>query len=305
MNLRQAHYLKTIAKEGSITAAAKHLMISQPSLSQTLRQIETDCGAILFERRGSSLVPTYAGECCLRAASQLLNTNEVLENELREIRGEKRGLLRLGISMQRASHTLPQILPAFFREYPNVELRLLEAGSAKLEQYVLDGTADLALLSAEPVQPQLSYRLLCKERIGILTGPGSPIATKIPVGTPISLTSAAEMNCRFLSLKSGHNARIVQDRLLLEHGLHPVFALETDSMEAAQRIAQTAGLCLICTDSCLPADACFYPIKNCGNERHFYACTKKGAHIPQYMEFLIRCAKEACFMPSQAARRSQ
>ena len=91
MNLRQALYMKTIAEKGGITAAAKQLYISQPSLSQMLRQIEEEVGVPLFDRSSLSFRPTYAGERYLHAASVLLNTNEILENELREIRGEERG----------------------------------------------------------------------------------------------------------------------------------------------------------------------------------------------------------------------
>lgn len=51
MNLKQAHYIRTIAQEGSITAAAKKLYISQPSLSQMLKQVEAELGVSLFDRR--------------------------------------------------------------------------------------------------------------------------------------------------------------------------------------------------------------------------------------------------------------
>ena len=111
MNLRQALYMKTIAEKGGITAAAKQLYISQPSLSQMLRQIEEEAGVPLFDRSSLSFRPTYAGERYLHAASVLLNTNEILENELREIRGEERGRLRLGISMLRSAQLLPCVLP--------------------------------------------------------------------------------------------------------------------------------------------------------------------------------------------------
>ena len=90
MNLRQALYMKTIAEKGGITAAAKQLYISQPSLSQMLRQIEEEAGVPLFDRSSLSFRPTYAGERYLHAASVLLNTNEILEN----ITGEKVSFVR-------------------------------------------------------------------------------------------------------------------------------------------------------------------------------------------------------------------
>jgi len=97
VNVRQALYIRTIAEEKGVTAAAKKLHISQPSLSQMLRQIEEEAGTPLFERGTQVFHPTYAGERYLHAAEVILNTNEILENELREIRGEERGRLRLGI----------------------------------------------------------------------------------------------------------------------------------------------------------------------------------------------------------------
>ena len=67
MNVRQALYIRTIAEEKGVTAAAKKLHISQPSLSQMLRQIEEEAGTPLFERGTQVFHPTYAGERYLHA----------------------------------------------------------------------------------------------------------------------------------------------------------------------------------------------------------------------------------------------
>ena len=72
MNLKQARYIKTIAQCGSITAAAKKLYVSQPSLSQMLRQIEEEIGLPLFDRSVSPFHITYAGEKYLEAAEIIL-----------------------------------------------------------------------------------------------------------------------------------------------------------------------------------------------------------------------------------------
>ena len=257
MNVRQALYIRTIAEEKGVTAAAKKLHISQPSLSQMLRQIEEEAGTPLFERGTQVFHPTYAGERYLHAAEVILNTNEILENELREIRGEERGRLRLGISVQRSIQLLPKVLPEFTRLYPKVEFRLREAGSAHLEQMVQSGQVDLALASVEPASPQLEYRLIHRERIGILTGPGSPLAQRVPSGSSIPLSEA--MDAPFVTLRSGHSARIVQERLFREQGLHPQVFLETDIMEAARQIAVRCGYYIVCADSYLPNGVCFYP----------------------------------------------
>ena len=283
MNVRQALYIRTIAEEKGVTAAAKKLHISQPSLSQMLRQIEEEAGTPLFERGTQVFHPTYAGERYLHAAEVILNTNEILENELREIRGEERGRLRLGISVQRSIQLLPKVLPEFTRLYPKVEFRLREAGSAHLEQMVQSGQVDLALASVEPASPQLEYRLIHRERIGILTGPGSPLAQRVP---------SEAMDAPFVTLRSGHSARIVQERLFREQGLHPQVFLETDIMEAARQIAVRCGYYIVCADSYLPNGVCFYPLEGYENRRHFYACLRKGEPVAHYVDALIRMVGE-------------
>ena len=94
MNLKQALYVKTIAETGSLTAAAKQLYISQPSLSQMLRTVEAESGIALFDRSMQPLRLTYAGEKYLEAAESMLLTEERLQKQFREIRNEQAGRLR-------------------------------------------------------------------------------------------------------------------------------------------------------------------------------------------------------------------
>ena len=290
MNLRQALYFKTIAEMGGITAAARKLYISQPSLSQMLRLMEEEAGTPLFHR-SVPLSLTYAGERYLHAANVLLNTNYILDNELREIRGENRGRLRLGISMQRAAQLLPQVLPNFMKAYPNVELHLQEAGSAALELMVLDGQVDLALASTQAAEPGISYHLLQRETIGILAGINTPLAQRLPSGHAVSLLQA--LDAPFVSLKQGHNVRVIQDQLFQIGGLHPAIFIETDSMEAARQIAIQCGCYMLCSNSYLSPNACFYPLLHYENNRHFYACVRQKQLGAKYQDAFVSLVLQA------------
>jgi DNA-binding transcriptional LysR family regulator len=290
MNLKQALYIQTIAREGNITAAAKKLYVSQPSLSQMVRQVESEYGVTLFDRTVSPLRLTYAGEKYLQAAKTMLTVNERLENELREIRQENSGLLRLGISVQRAIQILPVALPWFTMQYPKVSIDLREEGSARLEQLLEDGEIDLALAAIESVSPSLSYTLIEKEVVGVLAGKGAAIAQKLPPGTPISLSMIRED--AFVSLKPGHSVRVVQDALFRESGMKPQILLETDSLEVAKRVALQAGACMLCSDIFVDDYArrggVFYPLMDYENKRHLYACWRKGEKLPRYAEGFIQ-----------------
>ena len=166
MNLKQAHYIRTIAQEGSITAAAKKLYISQPSLSQMLKQVEAELGVSLFDRSVSPFRPTFAGEKYLQTAGIILAASQRLETQIQAIREENSGRLRLGISVQRAMQVLPLALPWFMAQFPHVLLEITERGSAHLEELVLQGQVDLALAAIESTSPRLSYELIEREEIG-------------------------------------------------------------------------------------------------------------------------------------------
>ena len=290
MNLKQALYIRTIAQEESITAAAKKLYVSQPSLSQMVRQVESEYGVTLFDRTVSPLRLTYAGEKYLTAANVMLMANERLENELREIRQESSGLLRLGISVQRAMQILPVALPWFTMQFPKVSIDLREEGSARLEKLLEDGEIDLALAAIESVSPQLSYTLIEKEIVGVLAGRGAAIAQQLPPGTPISLSMIRED--AFVSLKPGHSVRVVQDALFRAEGVRPQILLETDSLEVAKRVAIQAGACMLCSDIFVDDYArrggVFYPLMDYENKRHLYACWRKGEKLPRYAEGFVQ-----------------
>lgn len=292
MNLKQALYIKTIAEEGSITAAARKLYISQPSLSQMLRLIEEELGVSLFDRAPFRL--TYAGERYLHAAAVMLNTNEILNNELREIRQEDSGRLRLGISRQRAAQLLPMVLPRFSRAYPHVILELREAGSATLERFVQEGEVDLALAATSPNLSDLEYHLIQRETIGILAGKDSPLAAQVPSGVSIGLEMVRDGP--FVSLKSGHNIRVIQDLLFRRHGLRPSIYLETDSMETALQVTYTSACYMLCPNIYAAPGSCFYPLAGHKNLRHFYACLRRDQALPKFMGAFLEFVRE-CVSP--------
>lgn len=309
MNLKQAHYVKTIAESGSITAAAKKLFVSQPSLSQMLRQLEQETELPIFDRSTSPLRLTYAGEKYLHAAERILAANMELESQLREIRQEHAGRLRLGISITRAMQVMPLVLPIFQQQYPNVSLQLTESGSANLEELLRMGNIDLALAALESTSPSLAYELIEKETIGILAGRDAAVARQYTTGTPLPLEAVRREN--FVCLTKGHSSRIIQDKLFRRHGLTPNILLETDSLEVGRRVALEAGACMLLPsiyidDYCRQRRGEFFPLKDYDNHRHFYACYRKDEFVPRYVRDFIQITTQAlgAAMPSDPVHRA-
>ena len=290
MNMKQALYFKTIAQYGTITAAAKQLYISQPSLSQTLRQIEDEVGTPLFDRSTSPFHLTYAGERYLKAVEAMLDIETRLKEEIESIRRDDGGRLRLGISVTRAMQMLPDVIPIFTKAYPNVTIELTEAASASLEGLLQKGQIDLALAALEANEANIAYELIEKESIGILAGKGSQLAQLVPSGTPISLEMVEKE--AFVSLDTSHSSRIIQDRLFRRYNIRPKILLETSSLEVARRVALKSGACMVLPDVyadefVFNSGGAFYPLKDYENHRHFYACYRNDENTKKYIRDFV------------------
>ena len=291
MNLKQAHYIQTIAECGSITAAAKKLYVSQPSLSQMLRHVEEELGVEIFDRSTAPFRLTYAGEKYLHAAQLMLSAQAQLESEIREIRHEYSGRLRLGISVSRGLQVLPPVIPKFVAQYPKVKLELVEGGSDTLGSMLKEGKIDLALAATEPSDPDMTYELIEQETIGVLAGRDSLIARKFPSGTTVTIDDVKDE--RFVSLCKGHSARAVQDKIFRKTGLNPEVLIETDSLEVGKRITLDAGACMILPNIYIDGyvthkKGSFYPLANENHLRHFYACYRRNSFVPQYVYRFIQ-----------------
>lgn len=291
MNLKQAKYVKTIASCGSLTAAAKKLYVSQPSLSQMLRQIEDEIGLPIFDRSVSPFRVTYAGEKYLAAAETILAANAQLESQLREIKHDHSGRLRLGISVSRAMQVLPLVLPMFSKRYPNVTLEITERGSAGLEELLRKGEIDLALAAIESTSPHMTFELIEKETIGILAGRDTAVAKRMISGTPISILDVKDE--KFVCLTTSHSSRLIQDKLFIKNDFTPQVLLETNSLEVGRRVALEAGACMVLPNIYVDEYVRqkrgeFFPLADYENHRHFYACYRKDEFIPKYTRDFIQ-----------------
>lgn len=304
MNIKHAQYMLTVLQEGSITNAARKLYISQPSLSQMIKLVETNLGTPIFNRTTDPITLTYAGEKYMEAARQILTINNNLQKEIDEINHEDHGVIRLGIPVQRAMQVIPYILPKFKEQYPFVTVDVCEHGSATTEAMVLEGNVDFACLTTYPKQEELEYILVETEELVLLTSKKSALARRIPDGTPIDITEAKDET--FINIKSGHSVRTTQDRLFIQKDIQPRVLFETMSIEVAKRTAIACDAVMICPQNYigmspeLLPECVTYPILGIENKRNFYICHRKDRYLTKYMKAFIQMLtdKERPFIQS-------
>lgn len=296
MNIKHAQYVLAVLKEGSITAAAKKLYISQPSLSQMIKLVENNLGAPVFDRSANPIALTYAGQKYVEAARQVLAIEQNLAREIEEINHEENGNIRLGIPVQRAMQVLPFVLPRFRKMYPGVSLELSEHGSATIETMLLEGSLDLACLTTYPKHEELHYMLIEDEELVLFTSKNTAIAKRIPSGSEISITEAKEES--FICSKPGHSVRTTQDRLFVMYDIQPHILLETTSIEVGKRVAIACDAVFICPINYIEMSPelypyCnIYPIKGIENRRSFYVCSRKDFYLTKYMNAFIQILME-------------
>lgn len=146
MTLRQFEVFLAIARAGSFHQAAGALHLSQPALSQHVRELETALGARLFDRLARRVALTDAGRVLAEHATRLFVTLADARQAIQDLQGLERGALTIGASTTPGIYVLPRLLGAFRRRYPGIELILRLGNSEGIERLVRASELDLGLV---------------------------------------------------------------------------------------------------------------------------------------------------------------
>lgn len=147
-DLRRLRFFVAVAKEGSVTRAARSLLIAQPALSQHLRALEEDLGVRLFERGARGMSLTEAGHRLRAEAPGMLEgMRKMLERVAGEV-GEPEGEVAVGFGQVVGSMILSRFLEAARARLPGVRIAVVELPSARLPDLLRAGELDFALTTA-------------------------------------------------------------------------------------------------------------------------------------------------------------
>ncbi len=164
MDTLSLYYFSEAAKDLHFTKTANRLYISQQTLSNHIMRLETEFGVKLFNRK-PHLSITYAGENLLSFAEKINRESSNLKDLISDIEEENTGALTFGASNLRMTTLLPDILPAFSKTYPNVELRIIDGYSEQLENSILCGDLDLAVALPKEKNDALNVTPLMQDQI--------------------------------------------------------------------------------------------------------------------------------------------
>jgi LysR family transcriptional regulator, nitrogen assimilation regulatory protein len=208
MELRSLHYFVRIAELGSITRAAAHLQIAQPALTRHVQRLEDELDATLFTRANRGVRLTEAGQKLLDSAQRILRDVERTGDEIRAHKAHPSGKVILGVTPTLCPVVVPELFARMREHYPLIELKVVHAGMVRLEEFIVAGLADLALMSDISRSRLILSTRLAEEEMVLVTRPGA---------RPPGVVSAEELGRTPLILGDGLRAAL--DGLLAGRGI--------------------------------------------------------------------------------------
>lgn len=234
MELEQLRQLDAIAREGTMSAAARALHLSQPALSRSVQRLEADLGTSLFSRDGRRVTLNDVGCVAVDWARQILRDERLMRDAIDSVARRARAL-RVGTV---APAPLWRLTGLMVEAFPRETLTSEISDEAAVVRGVLDGTFDLGIVCDRPSNPFLRCCELMHENLSVTLPPNHPLASRasVPLG---------ELDGGTFLILTG----IGFWRGLVERALpHAAFIEQDDRMVFAQ-LARTTPHCTFVTDA--------------------------------------------------------
>lgn len=164
MNFQTMDYFVAVAEERSFTRAAERLNVTQQTLSANIAQAEKELGTRLLDR-SVPLTLTYAGEEFLKYARRFQTTRRAMRQEFRDISGNERGRLRVGVTATRGHIIMPRSIAAFQKQHPLISIELHEGENDQLVEWLSGGQLDLVVATIKDHAYDLVIHDLFREKI--------------------------------------------------------------------------------------------------------------------------------------------
>ena len=174
---------RSTARHLSFTKAADEMCISQPAVTRHIKEIESEYGQRVFERTNGRLILTKAGSTLLEHAERILEQYDTLDFEMKRLRGEYAGELKIGASTTIAQYILPAALADFATRHPDINLLLLNGNTTEVEEALIRHDIDLGLVEGISRQLPLHYTAWLKDELVAVVRANGSLARKEEITT--------------------------------------------------------------------------------------------------------------------------
>ena len=179
MDTQHLQAFVAIAENGSFSAAAERLHLTQPAISKRIALLEDQLKAPLFDRIGRQVALTQAGQVLLSKAKLILGEVIAAQRAIADLQGDVQGKLSIATSHHVGLHYLPPYLREFSTRYPQVKLDLHFLDSEQAYHEILQGRFDLAIITLALSQDtRLQSHILWHDQLHFVVAPSHPLAAR-------------------------------------------------------------------------------------------------------------------------------
>lgn len=242
MNILPMYYYTIVVEKRSISLAAKELHITQQTLSTHIASLEKELGCKLFERRPNFKL-TYAGQSFYDHAKQFTQHYISMQQEFQDIALQERGSLKLGIAYTRGLVLLPDLLEAFHKLHPKIQIQITETDNASLLTKILSSELDIIFADITEGFPELCSIPFCEEEI-MLFVPRVLISEKTAELLQKEHNLKLLAKCPFLLSTQGQIVERMGHKLLQKAGIVPQVSITAQNLETLMALcARGEGAC--------------------------------------------------------------
>lgn len=243
VELRHLRYLLAVAEQGSFTRAAETLYISQPTLSQQIKQLEHTLGVQLLDRSSRTVRLTDAGAAYVEHVRSALRDIAAAERALHDVQDLSRGHLRLGVTPTFTAYLVGPLAADLQTRHPGIRLTVNEMSQADIEAALLADELDVGIAFAGVHTPGIAATTLFSERLGLVTS--RPHAAQLTHPLPVKSLDSEQLAL----LSADFATRRYIDAFFNEHRVEPRIVLEANSIQALIEIVHRTPLATVLPDA--------------------------------------------------------
>ncbi|MFG2928125.1 transcriptional regulator CynR [Streptomyces achromogenes] len=243
LELRHLRYLLAVAENGTFTRAAEELHLSQPTLSQQIKQLERMLGAQLLDRTGRTVRLTDAGEAYVHHARRALRDLAAAERAVHDVRDLTRGHLRLAVTPTFTAYLTGPLAAELHTRHPGITLTLREMTQDRIEAGLLADEIDLGIAFAGTHLPGITATELFTEALTLVT------SARHPAGDHRALPVKELARMQLALLTGDFATRTHIDDYFARHGISPRTAVEANSIQALIAIVRRTTLATVLPDA--------------------------------------------------------
>ncbi|MDN3523958.1 LysR family transcriptional regulator [Halomonas sabkhae] len=221
LNQRALAYLGEVIRRGSLRGAATHLNVDVSAISRSIRLLEETLEVTVLERHAGGIKSTEAGRLLVDHYHAQRNAEEAVISQLHALQQLVSGEVRIAVGEGFIADLIDAPLQSFMTAYPGIDLAVEMAGVNEAMALIKNREADLALLYAPPIDPQLYCHVETRQPLDLIVPSHHPLVHR---NTPVSLHEFAEWPLALMDKPFGMrqmvNAVAHQERLHLHARLH-------------------------------------------------------------------------------------